>query len=87
MRIPHIIFEIDNPHMIRDFLSLIISYSFVPENTWLIKKDFPNLVLREVNDFSCNRYIFIKNGQNIYLSQIAKEFMKHVTDYFKKELP
>lgn len=84
--IPNIIFESDNPHMIRDFLRLNISYSFVPEKTWLIKEDFPNLVLREVKDFSCNRYIFIKYAQNIYVSQIAKEFMKHVKDYFNQEL-
>jgi hypothetical protein len=69
--------------MIRDFLKLDLSYSFVPEKTWSLKKDFPNLVLREVEDFSCNRYLYLSYGQNEYISQAAKEFSSHVKAYFK----
>ncbi len=79
---PNVIFESDNPHMIRDFLKLDLSYSLVPETTWQLKQDFPNLVLREVEDFSCRRYIYLSYGESTYISQTAKEFSRHVKDYF-----
>jgi Transcriptional regulator len=80
---PNIIFESDNPYMIRDFLGLDHSYSFVPEKTWQIKQDFPNLVLREISDFSCSRNISLSYGHNEYISQGTKEFVRHIKDYFK----
>ncbi|HHV10973.1 MAG TPA: LysR family transcriptional regulator [Clostridiales bacterium] len=79
---PKVIFESDNPHMIRDFLRLDLSYSLVPETSWQLKQDFPNLVLKEVEDFSCHRYIYLSYGQSAYVSQAAKEFSRHVRDYF-----
>ena len=83
---PRIIFESDNPHMIRDFLTLDLSYSFVPEKTWLIKKDYPNLVLREVEDFTCFRNNYLSYGQNGFICQAAKDFANHVKAYFKNTL-
>lgn len=80
---PNIIFESDNPYMIRDFLNLNLSYSFVPAKTWQIKEDSPNLVLREISDFTCNRNLYISYGQGEYISQATKEFVHHVKDYFK----
>ncbi len=80
---PNIIFESDNPHMIRDFLGLNLTYSFVPEKTWNIKKDFPQLILREVKDFSCSREIFLSFLQKEYAVLAAREFTAHVKDYFK----
>ena len=79
---PNVIFESDNPHMIRDFLGLGLSYSFVPEVTWRLKEDFPNLVFRDVEDMLFHRYIYLSYGQAAYISQSAKEFSRHVRDYF-----
>ncbi|SHO47560.1 LysR family transcriptional regulator [Anaerocolumna xylanovorans] len=80
---PNIIFESDNPHMIRDFLKLNLTYSFVPEKTWDIKKDFPQLILREVVDFKCSREIYLSFLQKDYAVLAAREFTAHVWDYFK----
>ncbi len=80
---PNIIFESDNPHTIRDFLKLNLSYSFVPEKTWLLKNDFPQLVLREVEDFCLYRYIYITYGQQEYITNATKDFVNHVKAYFK----
>lgn len=79
---PNIIFESDNPHMIRDFLRLNLSYSFVPEITWQVKEELPNLVLRNVADFISYRYIYLSYGQTAYISQTAREFSQHVKTYF-----
>lgn len=81
---PNIIFESDNPHMIRDFLELNLTYSFVPEKTWNIKKDFPQLALREVIDFKCSREIYLSFLQKEYSVLAAREFTSHIWDYFKK---
>lgn len=81
---PNIIFESDNPHMIRDFLGLNLTYSFVPEKTWDIKRDFPQLVLREVENFKCSREIFLLLCRKDYNVQAAKEFARHVKAYFKE---
>ena len=83
---PKIIFESDNPHMIRDFLKLDLSYSFVPEKTWSISKDFPNLILKEVKDFTCYRNIYLSYGQNGYPCQASKAFVSHVKAYFREHL-
>jgi DNA-binding transcriptional LysR family regulator len=81
---PNIIFESDNPHMIRDFLALHLTYSFVPEKTWNIKKDFPQLLLREVTDFACSREIYLTYLQKEYAVLAAREFTTHVKEYFQK---
>lgn len=83
---PNIILESDNPHMIRDFLRLDLSYSFVPEKTWLIKDELPNLILREVEDFNCCRFLYLTHGQSVYISKAAKEFVSHVKEYFKNNI-
>lgn len=80
---PDIIFESDNPFMIRDFLKLNLSYSFVPSKTWSITKDFPDIKLRELDDFNCSRNIFLSYGKNKYISLATKEFVRHVKEYFK----
>jgi len=82
--IPNIIFESDNPYMIRDFLNLNLAYCFVPAKTWQIKEHFPNLVLREVSDFSCFRNLYISYGKSEYVSQATKDFVRHVKDFFKQ---
>jgi LysR family transcriptional regulator, transcription activator of glutamate synthase operon len=79
---PNIMFESDNPHMIRDFLRLNLSYSFVPEVTWRLNEELPNLTLRNVEDFVCYRYIYLCYGQATYISQTAREFSRHVKEYF-----
>lgn len=81
---PEIIFESDNPFMIRDFLKLDLSYSFVPGKTWLIEEEYENLVLKKLGDFNCTRYIFLSHGQNEYISKSAHELEKHLREYFKK---
>lgn len=80
---PNIIFESDNPYMIRDFLNLNIAYCFVPAKTWQIKEHFPDLVLREVSDFVCSRNLYISYGKSEYVSKSANSFVRHVKDYFK----
>ncbi len=79
---PNIIIESDNPHMIRDFLGLNLSYSFVPELTWQMKIDFPQLILRDIEDWVCCRYLYLSYGQTAYISQSAKDFSRHVQEYF-----
>lgn len=81
---PEIIFESDNPFMIRDFLKLNLSYSFVPEKTWLIEKDFSNMVLKKIKDFNCSRNIYLSHGDREYISNSAREFEKHIREYFLK---
>lgn len=79
---PNVIFESDSPHMIREFLEMNLSYSFVPEKTWELKKAYPNLILREISDFDCHRYIYLTYNQKEYLSQSATRFASHVIEYF-----
>lgn len=81
---PNIIFESDNPHMIRDFLALQLTYSFVPEKTWNIKNDFPQLLLREVDDFTCSREIYLSYLKKEYAVLAARAFTAHVKEYFQK---
>lgn len=82
--IPNIIFESDNPYMIRDFLNLNLAYCFVPSMTWKLKEDFPNLVLREVSDFTCFRNLYISYGKSEYVSQSTKDFVRHAKEYFRQ---
>jgi hypothetical protein len=45
--------------------------------------DFPNLILLEVEDLNLSRNIYLSYGQNEYVSHAAKEFGKHVKDFFR----
>jgi hypothetical protein len=54
----------------------------VPEKTWDIKKDFPQLILREVKDFQCSREIFLSFLRKDYAVLAAREFTAHIKDYF-----
>ncbi len=81
---PSIIFESDNPHVIRDFLRLDLSYSFVPELTWQCRQHHPNLVLREVEDFSFTRSIYLDSPEHGTNSPASRQFADFIADYFRK---
>ena len=84
MFFPNIVFESDNPFMVRDFLGLGLSYSFVPEKTWQLNKSYPNIVLRELTDFECSRKIYLQYNSDNFISSSTKKLASHISRYFKK---
>jgi DNA-binding transcriptional LysR family regulator len=81
---PNVIFESDNPYMVRDFLHLNIAYCFVPSKTWEITKHFPNLLLKEVSDLNCERNLYISYGNREYVGKATKAFVRHTKEFFKE---
>lgn len=81
---PNVMFESDNPNMIRDFLSLNLAYSFIPEFSWQIEKIAPNLCIREILDFQASRYLYLSFGENRYISKTASDLAEIIKKQFQK---
>ncbi len=83
---PSVIFEGDNPSMVRELIAMGLGIAFLPRITWQNVMD-EKIRLLHINRPLSTRSIYIFPSHNGGLSRAVIQFMQYTLDYFRSLSP
>lgn len=83
---PNIVFECDNPALVRSLIAAELGVAFVPRNSWNIADDDNRISYLHIKRPVCVRSLFIAWPQNRYITKQGYLFLDFVKNYFEKKV-
>ena len=81
---PHIVFEADNPSMVREMIRMGLGVAFLPRISWNIDQDQQDIHLLHIENPECRRTIYLQTPNSRGLSRSVATFRSFAVEYFQK---
>lgn len=82
--VPKVVFESDNPAIVRKMIRRGAGLGFIPKQTWPMDDQAADIALVEIEGLDCFRYLYMSTPDNHYITQASKAFQKYLVSFFAK---